>query len=44
MLCFEFHVADGSNQVETQSKTFVKIAIPFAQNAKGFQLANDILN
>jgi hypothetical protein len=41
---FEFHVADSSNQVEAQSKTFVSISKAFTQNARDFQSANNVLN
>jgi hypothetical protein len=41
---FEFHVTDGSNQIETQSKTFAAISVALTQNAKDFQPANDVFN
>jgi hypothetical protein len=40
----EFHVADGSDQVETQSKAFAAISVTLTQNAKDFQPADNVLN
>jgi len=41
---FEFHVADGGDQVEAKPKMFTTISIAFAQNTKDFQPVNDVLN
>ena len=40
----EPYVGGGGNQIEARPKAFPPIAIPLAQNAKDFQLANDILD
>lgn len=40
----KFEVVNGSNQIETQSKTFASIAIAFTQNSKNLQATNDMLS
>jgi len=40
----EFHVVDGSNQVEAQAEAFATIPIALTQNAKDFQSADDVLD
>ena len=40
----EFQIVDSSNQVEAKAKAYAAISIAFAQNAKDFQLANDVLD
>lgn len=44
MTMFEFQVVYGSDQVETKTKAFATISIAFTQNAKDFQLANNVLD
>ena len=44
MRTIEFHVVNGSNQVEAKPKTFATVSIAIAQNAEDFQLANDVLD
>ena len=39
-----FHIVDCSNQIKSQTKAFTTVAIAFTQNAKDFQLANNIFN
>ncbi len=40
----EFQVVDGRDQVKAEPKAFAAISITFTQDAKGFQLAQDIFN
>lgn len=40
----EFHIVDGSNQIEAKSKAFATISITFTQNTEYLQLANDVLD
>ena len=40
----EFHIVDGSDQIEAKSKAFTTISIAFTQNTKDLQLANDVLD
>jgi len=41
---FEFEVVNGSDQIETDSKSGSAIAIPLTQDPKYFQLAKNMLN
>ena len=41
---FEFEVVNGSDQVETQGKTFSPVSVTFTENTKNLQAANDIFN
>jgi hypothetical protein len=41
---FEFHIADGSNQIKAQPETFAAISIALTQNTKDFQPADNVLN
>jgi len=40
----EFHIVDGSDQIEAKSKAFASVSIAFTQNTKDLQLANDVLD
>jgi hypothetical protein len=40
----EFQIVDRGNQIEAQTKPFPSIPIALTQNAKDFQLANNVLD
>lgn len=44
MSILEFQVVDSGNQIKAQTKPVPPIAIALTQDAKDFQLANNVLN